>query len=771
MLCGGLENNLPASPDGFAIEGSTLFCHGPFYYGKPKHLSIHPLRPLPGENSRAILGAMDIHMPDNRPTARDRMLSSAAAGQQPTMLDLSAGKSPLGRRLNPIQADWLLRHAVDRYRTLWNDLGIWRNKMNRWEEMSEGIYTSRIGQPNMNDPEYKKDVFAFSNDTLGVVDGFVDFVTAQAIHDIFATDPWMQATPDGPGSSNEQTELAEIVSKHCQWKFNQSNIKESCKDAIRVAVWGGTAFIKPRWNHCKETYVKAETCAHSISGDCPLLNQAGDYIRNKEDIPEDIDGDDIEWREIESEETVVAANNVDMACLDFRDVAFDQTAAQLDLMHTDFFSRTRMGLLDLAEIYNLTDEQVHMLRLAYVQPDEEVRYRRGETAQTQKSTFGNQDEANPLVSVVEGFMRCDPMHTGQPITIHVIFSPELYILFSLDYLRNVTPDGILPVFPVRVHKLARRIFGKGYFEKFENANNSVDRQYNAIIYRNNLAANVISGIDPTQFAKPSDVESVNLLADTSKPLKLSAEGKLGQAVQFLQIPDANNRADELMNDRVQMMQMNSGITSAAQGELSGVPSANTATGVNQLTSRGALLVASPIDQMVEDIQPAVEFCSFLVYDNQDSDEAFMWGEGKESKLLSIRAGDVKGLRAKVELSLVQAQNQQKLQSGQTAAAAIIQYIGIPEADKSAVRPLFVQIISALGFHNAEEIVREAAVDPASMIAMLPPEQQGAVQAALQAAGIIPPPETQAAPGEPAAAPEMPAGPPATENFSAPVMRG
>ena len=55
-----------------------------------------------------------------------------------------------------------------------------------------------------------------------------------------------------------------------------------------------------------------------------------------------------------------------------------------------------------------------------------------------------------------------------------------------------------------------------------------------------------------------------------------------------------------LHQMTQMNQMRSGISSASQGELKGVPESNTATGVNQIISRGAVLVKWPIDQMKKD---------------------------------------------------------------------------------------------------------------------------------------------------------------------------
>ena len=206
-------------------------------------------------------------------------------------------------------------------------------------------------------------------------------------------------------------------------------------------------------------------------------------------------------------------------------------------------------------------------------------------------------------------------------------------------------------------------------------------------------------------------------------------------IEYSVIPSNDNRSVELLNQMTQMNQMRSGITSAAQGEMKGVPSANTATGTNQIISRGAVLVKWPITQMKTDLERPVEFAVHLHYANHDHDESFAWGEGKDAELLHVKAGDVKGLRAKVTLTLTQSQSQTKLESSQIGIGLGAQYAQLPETEKTSQRRLYVQALAALGFNDADRIIREAAVTPEGILAMLPPEMQPVFQAFLQSQGV------------------------------------
>jgi hypothetical protein len=320
---------------------------------------------------------------------------------------------------------------------------------------------------------------------------------------------------------------------------------------------------------------------------------------------------------------------------------------------------------------------------------------------------------------VEGFIRCDPFGKGNPKRLHVVFSPGLNMIFRSDYLANVTPEGILPVFPVRCFKTPGRVIGRGYFERYEEGNDSIDGKYNSVEYRDRMSSNPIAGIHEDVLADELSDEDVVL--EPGKVFKLKAEKTLKDFIEFLAMPDLNSRTVELLNQNLQMLQMRTGISSASQGELKGVPQSNTATGVNQIISRGAVLLKWPITQIKNDLEKPVEYAVHLNYANQDDDETFVWGEGKDAELINIKANDVKGLRANVSLSLTQSQNQTKLQSAQAAIGIAATYSTLPEIEKTAQRRLFVQAIKSLGFDDADKIIRDAIVNPAEILNLLPPE--------------------------------------------------
>jgi hypothetical protein len=637
--------------------------------------------------------------------------------------------TPLMRVLGEMHLPWFVRHLTDRYSTLFGNLSDWRENMAKYERMSEENYEDRKSQVDEINPSSMKDIFSLQNETLGAVAGFYDFHVAQAKDDIFGTRPWLAATPEG---KQDQT-LADTITKHAQWKFNQSDIEDALVDAIKVSTWGGTAFIKASFLKVLESYQKPTPIPYEVKTGEPITNpDTGEIPATAEELADmGFSEEHVVWKIKDVDDVSSVYSNVTNALIDYKDIAFETTAPELSLLHTDVFVRFRMGLYDLMERYGIDQERENDLMAMIHGHSETERDHRNESKHA--AADETEENANPMVQLVEGFVRC-AIKPGQISRVHVIFSPDLQTIFAADYLANVTPGGILPIFPVRINRLPGRIFGKGYFEKYESPNNAIDRQYNLITYRNRINAHVWTAFNPD--AIDSDAEGEDIEADPTKPLKLKPDKRIEDAISFAAAPDTNGRAEMLLNSQLQMIQMRSGITSAAQGELKGVPSANTATGTRDLQSRGATILKCPISEQVKDITRIVEYDVILLYANQDVDETFTWGEGREAELMEIKANDVLGIRANVTLTLTQSQNQWKLEMAKSAVEIVNSYIQTPEIEKASVRQIYVQALSALGFHNAEDIIRQSTTDVAGILALVPPDVAPVIQQALVNAGLL-----------------------------------
>ena len=689
-----------------------------------------------------------VENPHANAATRERESLAAAASPRPRGKSLPKGKTALALSLSPSQTDWLAQYATDQWNAYHLALAGWRSKMKKYERIAEMDRSDRKGAPDHDRTSATKTIFDDSNRSLGLVSGFADFAFAQARDDLFGTAPWFAANPQGLADEA----LATAITRHAHWKFNQTSLKECFTDSLRIAVDTGTAFPKLTWRREIETYETIKKVAIGPDG-TPALNPDGSYA-TLDDLGLPPDAPEVATQEMLVEEQATVYDNIEARCIDYQDIAFDPTAPELDLLYTDVFHRFQIGLLDAKQIYSLTDEQ-YRAALDLINAEKSgartPRDHRDEASPTNQQS--QEADANPPILLVEGYMRCNPKGaSGTPIRIRCIFSPLLATIFTLDYLHNQTPGGMMPIYAIPWFKTPNRIIGKGYFERFEDVDDFIDEQFNLTVHRDRMAANPVGGFDID--AVDEDIEESDVTLSPGRLWKMKPGRKIEEFLTFMNVPDANQRTVELMNMMTQMGQMRTGITSASQGELAGVPESNTATGIRQIVSRGAILLKWPIDEVKNSLARPLDGAVKLLYANHDQDETFTWSEGNEPELMQLKREDVKGVTINVHLTMTQAQNQEKLQNGQAAIGFHQSYIQLPEPEKQAARPLYEQTIQALGFHGADQIIREPVTDAAGIAALLPLELQQPFLMFAQQMGLI------AAPQDPATAnPGESAGPP------------
>lgn len=328
-------------------------------------------------------------------------------------------------------------------------------------------------------------------------------------------------------------------------------------------------------------------------------------------------------------------------------------------------------------------------------------------------------------------MRVDPFGDGKERSLYVVFPPmhEDWLVYA-NYLGNLSPKATLPVFCHTWEKKAGRLYGKGFIEKYGSYQSYVDNLWNQVSFRNDMHANPITGMVPSKFRRDEDDADIKL--EPGLILELNPDEKLNEAIQFLELPDLDSRSMELMQTAIQIMQLRSGITSASQGDMTGLPQNNTATGIRQLMSRAAVLLKKPIRSLRRSFNLEFSLHTKLIYTNMNVEEAFLVGEGENMELLTLSPDVIKDLDIDVTLLLTQEQNQTKFESSQAAIAAFQSWIMVPEIEKANARILFLQAIKALEFDQVDDIIRQAAPTLQDALMLLPEDQQAEAAAIIQA---------------------------------------
>lgn len=700
--------------------------------------------------------------------APSRVALTNAALLKAGMISGKTKKTALESALNENRVALLVSHCKRRFDAYHGSLSGWRQKLDKYMKSAEDFFDWRKGEGGKDgEPET---IFDRQNDSINLVGAFAEYFYAQTVQEIFGTEPWFAVAPEG----KSDRKLADDMTAHLSWKLAPTNITPAYKETAFLATILGTCFTKKVWHTETDFWEESCQCLHDTTTGEPVNTSTGDLIRETDEITEEQVAPD-EFAEVSGvapapgikrypkkdpatdlsegeyhyaprrEPKSRAVSNVKAYNLHYRDIAFDPTAPELTLSNTGFYHRFERGLLDIIQDYNLDSTMAQ--RLLYEAASGKVESTQQEDHRGESKTSKIADESddkslpNVMITLVEGYERLDITGTGKPSCVYVVFIPSMEMMLHCDYLSAVCPEGMLPVRAHTINRVPWRIVGRGYFEKFAETQRQVDTLYNRIVYHDRKCANPITALDKSLLELEEEEENFDYNPD--KPLNLKAGADLNKALQFKTLPDMSNRTVVMMNTVIQMVQMRTGITSASQGDVSGVPEANTATGVKQLISRAAVLLKNGVGDLRKSISEDLYYVAALVYANQDEDETFTYGEGDNTSLIELKAADVKGIRINVKILLSQSQNQFKLEHAQAGIGILQSYIALPEAEKAGARPLFIQAMRALEFSDAEAMIRQSVTDLMSGVMLLPVEQQmqavQIVQAGYAALGAPPPP--------------------------------
>lgn len=679
------------------------------------------------------------------PPAKTLASSPLAAKRASNVMQRKSTKTPLESLLaeqGGKRAVQIVEFARKQWQSYKSGLGTWRENRRRYEQEAADVFKWR--ERGDLDEDDKPKIFKIENDSLNVIGGLAEFASAQAEQDLFGGEPWFAALPVG----KSDPALAESMQKHLQWKHRDGRLVTKYSQATTRATCLGESFTLTTYDIDVDSYEK-EINALAVNGKPVMVD--GAYVTSNEQADLLTEAGRLKipkngvasWVTAYQSTTEVRSQGTETQVLKYTDLAFREDAPELHLRHTNFYHEVEMSALEAMRRFKLSKKDaVQLASLAEIrvtekdQPDETDAKPDSQYHSTEEEQYGTEEDEQKLnarVRLVMGYLRIDPSGKGASSDIVIAFTPDDgdSRLWFANYLANVSPKGKLPVEVHVWEPVPDRLYGRGFFAKYSNVQMQVDNLWNQVAYKNRMHSNPVTGFNPDNLQSDEDEPDPKLYPGrTFKP-------KVGKTIEdvwsFLKMPDLDERSMELMQIGIQMAQLRSGITSASQGDMSSVPENNTATGIRQLMSRAAVLLKKPIRGLRRSFSRAFAYDVKLTYANFDRDEAFVWGEGEHTELITLKAEQVADLDIDVRMLLTQEQNQTKLESAQVAMTAMQSYLQALEPDKAGLRPLVLQIIKALEFDQADEIVRQPIVSIESMLPLLPPEEQNRLLLALQSA--------------------------------------
>ena len=642
--------------------------------------------------------------------------------------------SPLSKRITREQLTRLIDDAmsyVEQYRTEM-EAQFWP-KRREYERQSNDDFSSRR---NSADPS----IFDISNESPNIVRTVTRFMRATCCEDIFGSKPYIGVTPagalDGP--------LADQMNRHAPWKIDQAEYGKYGKEAIGLALDLGEAVLKTTHRHDVDQYDTDEIVLVDRKTGKPVLvpminetgeaqrddegKEVGDYIYPEdpttvdasgrtvfEKAPEIVFDEAVEFREIQVEEKTTMYHGLDVAVLRFDTFIAPLNIPSLDRAPALAQEMTR-SVSWLRRMYGSEDADTEAL-FDLLENDREGT----KTAEdAPRATYGMvsagnraKNHKNPNVRVLEIYLHdYDVFEDGVGRNIFLVMCPDLDMHEPLyvNYLANITPRGRLPFHPIVVNRVPGYWWGRGFYELYERSQELMDSLINAILYRNENNAN------PEEFWQPNAVEEgagdARLIKTPGKVHTLRPGMTAKDARQILEVPDLDDRTWMLVELIMQLIQSDSGVSAAQQGDAGALANITTATGVSSVLQSGATLHRYLTQDLKDGFTPAVVFGLMVIYANQDRDETFRYLEGDAAEVLSLSSARVLAtIELNVQILLTRFQMREQREQAQLVITQILptwvqmlQTSGLQTFNLAAdTQQLFVQVAKGADIQHAEKI--------------------------------------------------------------------
>lgn len=607
-------------------------------------------------------------------------------------------------------------------------------------EKFERIAASDFSHRRTDDIEAQT-IFDKSNQSLQIVRSVRRYLCARVSKDIFGSSPWFSVKPQG---TMDQA-LAEQIQPHAGWKLDEASYEAKAKEAIGIALDLGEVAIKTTWKKEEDVFDEIQTILVGPDGR-PVLDGEGEYFYDTDDaidaetgeapageadiespeetaeesglrvfakdptIPLPAPGNGFEWQDHLIENKVKLYSGLHVAPIYWKDVYWDLNVACLQ--EADFVAHEYDAKLDdLQAQFNADGKNAEVQAMidlanetspgpkAYAgQPKPE----QGESGGVSSHDCGTDYRAP--IKITEVYQK--RLINGRMTRVWMVIATEQSVCIWMDYVAAISPRSQWPIHLITVNKVAGRAYGRGLYKVFELAADTIDRLINGVIYRN------LYNSDPVKVWNPDLVKGT----EVNRNLKLRPGGVLEVAqtqveaskiLQIIEIPDLDERTWQLLELFMQLIQVESGVTNANQGDLSDLPQNTTATGINSMLESSSVLHLFILQEFRDGLNPQLTYAVELLYMRQDEDETYEYLEGQANAVLALAdAQELRKLRMNVKILLSRARRQELRQAAMAAIPTGIEFHQLVDSNPDAakrLRKLFIQVFRGLEIDDAEQM--------------------------------------------------------------------
>jgi len=684
-------------------------------------------------------------------------------------------KSALLSRLGKTRVDRLAKTCCKRIKSVqgqWEAL--WGKRDNYLLQADDNFdWRKKLG---LDDEEKPSAIFAKQNDSINIIGGFAEYMSAKTIDDLMGSEPFFSAQPEG----KQDKITAETIQRHSEWRIRRSNVDDAIADSIPLSFCLGESIVKTVYSP-KTTFSESRRSVMVDNKGNFVLTTDGDYIY-EDDTFSPVEQEEAPMPAAPEPEGPISETYLDQAApgqpgeeVPPPDAALplpswlsrppaaplffpakdpniqigDPTKAiykemiveneesygeplEANLMHhRDFICPTTAKTLEdsdfCAHLYDLklseakakwkiSAELLDILLSGDNSPKSAVTKASEDTDESDEELADLYPEDNdPVIQ----FAECYPKITinGKQSRALVIIAVDAEAMVVADYLANVTPMGKLPFHVIRPFPIRNRWYGRGYFEIYAYAQDYIERHLNYIGLRNRHHANPVRLVKRDLIKNIAEGEDIPVSPDTALELEKNADPK--DAISFVEYPDLDQRTDAQMQMMLQVIQLRSGITSAAQGGVDALPQNSTATGIEAILNSGNTIARLPIRNIRKQLEELLYYSLRLIYSNLDGDEAFTYLEGENVREITLSKDDVAHLDYNVKLTMTRFRQKEQRENIGVALESMNMYIQLPEGEKETLRPMYVDLLKTLGVQDADRIVRQP-LPPQPESEQLPP---------------------------------------------------
>lgn len=603
---------------------------------------------------------------------------------------------------------------------------------------------------NLEQRRFESGVFFDSNETLRLIAGGIDHITAKEVEALFKTDPWFDAIPRT--KANDLPENAEAITRHLKWKLGseQMDFKTTAEEMIRVSNVIGECVGKIAYVSNKDEFERIASILIGADGN-PVQDENGSCIF-EENGTEEIQSNDVagnpfsyesptEHPEINLndpqmgyrwEERIVSDTNIHYVGakaipLHFKEFYCPLTAKSIQ--ESDFVAHvTTMRLSTFCQQYGIHKDEEGAFVMDDGSPVDEhiqkvIDLVSSESSQSKaegdrpKQEMGETEEpcipdGDPEFRYAEVYMQFDARNDRKPTKVFLAMALDTESPIYWDYLSNVTPEGKYPFEAVVTDKEPNRWYGRSWFKKYEAQSKLIDKLLNQILYRNDFAANPIKFRNKAAVVQWQDDQPFEVGPD--KVFDLNDGYTKDQALGVVELPELDQMTKFLFDSCIANWRTASGISTATQGSMGDMPAEATATGTQMIIASGNTIFEPMIlacKRGLERILRMVVRCQYYYQENEE----YTFQQNDKQAIAFLNKDTVRHLDLFVELTLTNLSATQKLQQAQIAANLGNQFLAIAPQYKDAMKPIYEQIYQALQVDNANEILEKIiATDQAAM---------------------------------------------------------